>query len=579
MTNRKLFLSLLMAGGVAGGLSAQNLKEAQAAIQLEQYDKAKTILQQLIQKRPKDATNYFYLGQIHLVNDKVDSAEYVFQQGAQADPRSSLNAVGLGAVQLEKGEVSAADAKFTEATSSLGRRDYLPLYFVGRAYIDAPQPDYTKAIEYLTQAKAKNAKDPLIPIALGDAYAGLRESNQAYINYRDALSIDESLLAPRIGQAIISRWAQAYDVVIEDLNNLIGENPTYAPLYRELAETYYYSSLRAPEEDYREINQKGVEAYRKYLELTGDQSVDAKVRYADFLVYSGNYEELKVVSQELANAPGVDAKVYRYLGYIALLQDQDYDSALENMNKLFAEIEESRIIPRDYLITGLSELAVGDEEKGKSLLNKALENEGEDEDFDSEIANTAFAKYQDGETELAAKIFAIPAANPESDYYDDSNYYLGIGEYGIGSQLLAVSEGEEVDDLGAARLEEARPHLEKAIASLATVANSTKKETVERYKINALYYKGLSELALDNLVHNPEESRGIFLDTFAELTRVIESSEDVDDAQRAYLVDANNYAGYYHYIKGDHDRAKEYFAATLRVDPTDPFATQFHEGL
>src|SRR5690606_9955558 len=129
-------------------------------------------------------------------------------------------------------------------------------------------------------------KDALIPNALGDAYAGLRESSPAFVAYRDALAIDEDLLAPKIGQAIISRRAQAYDVVLEQLTALSEENPEYGPIYRELAETYYLSSVKAPEEEYREINQKALENYQKYLSLTGDATIESKVRYADFLVYS-----------------------------------------------------------------------------------------------------------------------------------------------------------------------------------------------------------------------------------------------------------------------------------------------------
>ena len=315
MTNSKLFLSLLVAGAVATGTAgAQSLKDAKEAIQAEQYDEAKSMLQNLVEKKAKNGENYFYLGQIHLVNDKVDSAQIVFQEGLTNDPKEKLNTVGLGIVDLQKGDAAAAEQKFAEATDGIRKRDYELLYYAGRGYIDAPTPDYQKAVEYLTRAKEMNAKDPLIPTALGDAYAGLRESSPAYVAYRDALTIDENLLAPKIGQAIISRRAQAYDVVLEQLTALAEENPQYGPIYRELAETYYLSSLKAPEDQYREINQKALENYQKYLSITGDQSIDAKVRYADFLVYSGNYEELKKVASELANEEGVDAKVHRYLG-------------------------------------------------------------------------------------------------------------------------------------------------------------------------------------------------------------------------------------------------------------------------
>src|SRR5690606_37383203 len=108
----------------------------------------------------------------------------------------SLNTVGLGIVDLLKGDSTAAETKFSTAVSQLGKKDYLPLLYIGEAYNDAPKPNFTKAIEYLTQAKAKNEKDPAVFVALGNAYAGMGESSQAYVNYRDAEYMAPDLLAP-----------------------------------------------------------------------------------------------------------------------------------------------------------------------------------------------------------------------------------------------------------------------------------------------------------------------------------------------------------------------------------------------
>src|SRR5690606_4396402 len=162
MTKGKLFLSLLMVGAVVGSATAQRLKDAKAAMEAEQYDKAKEMLQTLVDKKPKDGENYFYLGQIYLINEKVDSAALIFSQGLTNAPKETLNQIGMGIVDLEKGNETAAEQKFVSATSDLKKKDYLPLYYIGRAYIDAPKPDYAKAIDYLTQAKAKNLKDPEI---------------------------------------------------------------------------------------------------------------------------------------------------------------------------------------------------------------------------------------------------------------------------------------------------------------------------------------------------------------------------------------------------------------------------------
>ena len=550
MTNSKLFLSLLLAGATFGTVSAQSLKDAKAALAEEQFDKAKEILVKLTEKKAKDGENFFYLGKVHLVNDKLDSAAVVFNQGLTNDPKESLNTVGLGIVDLLKGDSTAAETKFSTAVSQLGKKDYLPLLYIGEAYNDAPKPNFTKAIEYLTQAKTKNEKDPAILVELGNAYAGLGESSQAFVNYRDAEYMDPELLAPKIGQAVISRRAQAYDVVLEQLNALIGEHPEYAPLYRELAETYYLSSLKAPEDQYREINLKGVEAYKKYLSLTGDNSIEAKTRYADFLVYSGNYEELKTVAEELAKAPDVDAKVFRYLGYIAYNQDKDYAKAAENMNTLFSKVEEDRLIPRDYLYAGLANLSAGDSVKGPELLKKAVELQEEEDNLETEIAETAFAKYQDGEVDEAIKIFRIPAADPESDYYYDANYYLGLGQYSKGSKIVSPGADEEITpELGQQKLGEAKPYLDEAVTAFGNVLGATKQETIDKYQINALYWKGLSELALDNVMYDPENVKGLYLDSFTKLLEVIKASGKTDETTVSYIADANNYIGYYYYFK------------------------------
>lgn len=570
MTNSKLFLSLLLAGTI-GSVSAQSLKDAKAALTAEQYDKAKVILQNLVEKKAKDGENYFYLGKVHIINDKIDSAAIVFNEGLTNAPKEQLNNVGLGIVDLLSGNQSAAEAKFATAVTGLGRKDYLPLLYIGEAYIQAPKPDYTKAIEYLTQAKEKNQKDPFILIALGDAYAGLGESSQAFVNYRDAEYMDTNLLAPKIGQAVISRRAQAYDVVLEELTLLQQSHPDYAPIYRELAETYYLSSLKAPEEQYRELNAKAVENYKKYLSLTGDNSIEAKTRYADFLVYSGNYDELKTVSTELATMPGVDAKIYRYLGYTTYLQDKDYPKAAEYMNKLFSEVPKERLIARDFFYGGLANLSINNDEKGLEYLKEAVARQTEEDNIETDISETAFAKYQDGEIDVAIKLFAIPASQPESDYYYDANYYIGLGEYSQGRKIIdGAQEGED-------KREEAKPKFDAAVKAFDIVLTGNKEEIVDRYHASALYHKAYSLLAQEDL-GDLEGLSDSFVDPFTKLLAFYKD-KPVDDKNRAYILDANNYLGVYAFGKGEVEKAKAYFDAVLAINPADEFALQFQDYL
>ena len=314
--------------------------------------------------------------------------------------------------------------------------------------------------------------------------------------------------------------------------------------------------------------------------MTGDATVEAKTRYADFLVYSGNYEELKTVAQELANMPGVDAKVYRYLGYIAYNQDKDYAKAAEHMNTLFSKVEQERLIPRDYLYAGLANLSVGDAEKGEALLKQAVEKQTEEDNLETEIAETAFAKYQDGEVEEAVKIFRIPAANPESDYYFDANYFVGLGQYTKGSRLVSPAEGEEITpELGVQKIAAAKPVLDEAIKSFGTVIASEKEDVKKKYLINSLYYKGLSELALDGVMYDPENAKGLFVDSFTQLLQDAKNAELAETTLNSYIVDANNYLGYYFYLKGETEKAKGHFQETIKISPDDEFAGQFVDQL
>ena len=200
MTNSKLFLSLLVAGAVATGTAgAQSLKDAKEAIQAEQYDEAKSMLQNLVEKRAKKGENYFYVGQIRLVNDKVDSAQIVFQEGLTNDPKEKLNTVGLGVVDLQKGDAAAAEQKFAEATDGIRKRDYELLYYAGRGYIDAPTPDYQKAVEYLTRAKEMNTKD-----MNRIAWKTIVKNNPRYIVFLSSRSDELSAESPLVGSGFLT---------------------------------------------------------------------------------------------------------------------------------------------------------------------------------------------------------------------------------------------------------------------------------------------------------------------------------------------------------------------------------------
>lgn len=574
MTKSKLFLSVLAAGALVGSAQAQSLKDAQAAINAEQYDKAKTILQNLVQKKANDGQNYFYLGQVYLINDKVDSAAIIFNQGVTNAPKEQLNTVGLGIVDLQKNNTAAAESKFASVTASLGKKDYLPLYYIGRAYVDAPKADYAKAVDYLTQAKAKNAKDANIPVALGDAYLGLKDNSQAYVSYRDALNIDPNLVKARVQQALITRRAFAFDEALAQYMAIAEEYPSYGPVYREIAETQLQEARRMPDNTdaekaaYEAAVAKAVDSYKKYLEVTGDKSPEAMVRYADFLVFGQKYDELKNVAQKLENVPGVDAKVYRYLGLISANQDKDYAKAVQYFDKLFAEAEEQRLIGIDYLFSGLANIEVGNIDKGIKNLTKAL---AVDSTIMPEIGSAGIMAYSQGKYDVAAAIFNIPAQQKGTDFYYEANYLLGDANFRSGAAKKEAGQ-------------DATKELQAALDALAILTSSTDQKVMDEYLVKALYMTAFANVNLDTVdPEHPELLKGLYLPAFNQLIKVLKDKQaggyvlTEDDISK--LTDAYNQIGYYYILKEDYKKATEFFKDAVKINPTDETALQMLEAL
>ena len=574
MTKSKLFLSLLAAGALIGSANAQSLKDAQVAINAEQYDKAKGMLQNLVQKKASDGKNYFYLGQIYLINEKVDSAAIIFNQGLTNAPKEKLNNVGLGVVDLQKNNVSAAEQKFSAAVTGLGKKDYLPLYYIGRGYIDAPKPDYAKAVDYLTQAKASNPKDANIAVALGDAYLGLKDNSQAYISYRDALNIDPNLVKAKVQQALITRRAFAFDEALEQYNNIVAEYPSYGPVFREIAETQLQVARRLPnnnEEDekaYEAQVAKAVDSYKKYLEVTGDMSPEAQVRYADFLVFGQKYDELKTVAQKLENVPGIDAKVYRYLGLIAVNQDKDHAKGVQYFDKLFAEADAERLIAIDYLFSGLANIETGNVDKGVANLTKALEK---DSLMMPEIGSAGMMAYGQGKYDVAAAIFNIPAQQKGTDFYYEANYFLGDANFRSGA--AKKEKGED-----------ATKELNAALQALSILTSSNDQKVMDEYLVKALYLTAFANVNLDTVdPEQPELVKGLYVPAFDQLIKILNDKNaggyvyTEDDISK--LTDAYNQVGYYYILKEDYPKATEYFKNTLKVNPADETAQQMIEAL
>jgi predicted Zn-dependent protease len=542
------------------GLKAQSLDDARKAIDEEQYSRAKGILENLIQKQPKKGENYFYLGQIYLKNDYLDSAKMVFEKGQAADAKNQLNAVGLGIVELFSGNQSAAEKYFADVAAKVKKKDYVELYQIGRAYVDAPEPDYGRAMQYLTQSLQRAGKkpDPLIHLALGDAYFGTDQRSPAYSSYRDAIALNPNLTRAEVQMAVIIRGSRAWNEAITDFEAIIAKKPNYAPTYRELAETYNAWAFFATDTTvYRERNETAVKYYKQYMDLT-DYSVESRIRYADFLVFARDYDELMKQAQELSQYEDINPKILRYLGH-ASYHKKDYQQAEDALTKMMSRMEAERVISRDYLYLGLAKL--------KNATTTATTNTAA---FDSGIANIRKAVEVDstsaddlnvtGREFLAAnkflesaKVFEISSGTEGSRNQVTDTYYFGLASYFANANN--INKGEPKDLV----------LLEKADKAFEYVIEKAP-DLLDPYLYRA---RNLS------LKEEADNFKGYATAHYEKYIEIVKSKgpEEVEK-NKAALIEIYNTMAYQFVQVENFEKAKELLTETMKLDPANEYAQQ-----
>src|ERR1700761_1495413 len=100
---------------------AQSLADAKKAIDAEQYQKAKSMLKNLVVTQSTKDENYFYLGWVYIKQDYVDSAKAVFQKGLNINPNSALNLSGMGTVARLDKDPSGASSYYGKAVAAAGK--------------------------------------------------------------------------------------------------------------------------------------------------------------------------------------------------------------------------------------------------------------------------------------------------------------------------------------------------------------------------------------------------------------------------------------------------------------------------
>jgi tetratricopeptide (TPR) repeat protein len=554
MNKFKIFsLALVASASVA---KAQDINQAKKAIDAEQFEKAKSLLKSIIKAKPSDGEANFVLGNIYLNQAIVDSAKIYYLNGIEAADHKNLNYIGLGQLDLDAKNTASAQANFGLATKDMKRKDVNEFIYIGRAYMNSTNPDYTNAIASLKKALLLEPQNATALLAIGDAYYGANNQNDAYKAYRDAFTADPTLLRAKMQLGVLLKGAKSYDEAIKSFNEVIAIDANYGPVYRELAETYYKWARNKPST--RQVNyQKAIQNYEKYLSLT-DYSMNSRMRHADFLILVEDYKALEKEANKMIELDKVNPRIYRYLGYSAY-ENGNYDVAIKSLED-YMKVPNNKVIAKDNLYLGFAKIKKGTDaagvvdpaafEAGLAEIKKAVAVEPLAVEDLGDFGKELFGKKQYNQ---AAAIYELSTTNTEQKNYLNDNVYYGIS-------LYYANANKEKTAMDAAALAKADAAFDRVL-----VASPTYDEAyLYKGRINNLLEKD------DLIIKNYQE--------YITKTTAKGAEELAKPATVKKVVESYNSIGAA-YANTDKAKAIEYFNKSLTLDPTNAYATQSVKAL
>jgi len=552
MKNFKIFSLALIASSIT---NAQDLEPAKKAIDAEQYEKAKSLLKSIIQLKPSNGKATFLLGTIYLKQNISDSATIYFNKGLACSEGARLNSIGLGQLYLDAGKSVEAKSKFDLVTKELKKKDIEEHIYIARAYINSDMPDYKTAISILKKVADLNPNDASIQLALGDAYYGEKNQNDAYQAYRNAYRLDKNYIRAKMQLGVLLKGAKVYEEAVKAYNEVIAENPNYGPVYRELAETHYLWGRNVPKTETENI-QKALNFYEKYLSLT-DYSITSRMRHADFLILAKDYKALELEAEKMKVLDGVNPRILRYLGYSAF-ENGNVEVAMKSLQD-FINNPVNKIIASDYFYLGKAKIkkAISADEKSVDpmLFSSAIDDIKKAVTLEplliNELNEIGKKLYAIKTFSAAATLFEVATSNPNSKNYVIDNFYLG-------NSLYYDNTRKDIIKPDPIALQKA----DVAFGNVITASPSTQDAYLFRARTNSL-------------LENDEMMAALYQQYLDEVTK--KGEEEVVKNKNKCIESYNNIGSFL--ANTDKVRAKEMFSKTLLIDPTNAFAIESIKSL
>ncbi|MCG2792366.1 MAG: hypothetical protein L6262_02305 [Weeksellaceae bacterium] len=334
---------------------AQSVQDGINLVDSQKYAKAKQNYSDLITQNPKEASNYFYLGNTYLTQfvPNFAMAQESFNKGLAADPKSYLNQIGLASIKLGKGDKSAI-TEIQQIVKDSREKDAEVLFRAGEAltlFEKNSSPDL--AIVYLNKAieKAQKAGVPAnYYYSLGDAYRIKKDPGNAMTAYDKAEAVAKNKASVFTRKATLWIAAQQWQQAKTNIDKAIAVDPTYAPAYKALA-------------SFNIKYQKNSAATQNLLDYTkyADEDPYTQLEIAKLYFTNEDYANAKATldSVEGKITDPIKDKLRAYILY----SEGKYADAQQSMNSFLSQADKSRVQASDEGLQGLIAAGLANTEK------------------------------------------------------------------------------------------------------------------------------------------------------------------------------------------------------------------------
>ncbi len=513
---------------------AQTHEEGIAAMQMNRWDKAVEVYQQLTKADPADQIAWLMLGSAYAAKGELDKAKSAYESAYNAKPDGAYALIATARILLLQGRKDEAETVLKKV-DKYTRKDVTGRRMVGETFLypmGNTKPDFARAEEELKKAAEISSRDFGTQMALGYSYLERGNGGAAALSYEIASTLNPQNPLPVFMLAKVYYYGKLYDKYLANLDKAIALRPNYTDALREKANFLYFEKQW----------QKALEAAKDLVNKAAEPSVEDKMLLANLLYINKDCASCTALVEKILKEDPSKNYLRRLQAYCNY-DNERYAEGLAVIEDFFKMVQPDKVLASDYeYLAKLQVKMKRDTLEAIRNYEKAIEMEPSRWPLRADIAKLYYAKKNYCEAARTYQAYLDSLENGQDRV--NTAYQTGICYYFCTEDPDHYAKAEQAFSI----ITELAPDASigwiwraKAASKLEPDLASGDSTLVEKYGVAQPFFERYVELAAADPVKNKKD-----------------------------LVSSYEYLTYFYFIKKQDDKAKEYIEKLLALEPENP---------